>query len=207
MNSLRVHECPFMDSHDTARMALFGMTNDVPELYGCRVRLRPFRQSDVVGRLALGRSPEIVRCFGGNSEGLPPYQKSDAQAWVERNMAHPLCWAVEAEGRLLGEARLDGLDLHDGRARLATGLYDVSQLGKGLGRELIKLILSHAFGQMNLHRVDLRVLAFNERAIRCYRACGFVEEGRERESARIGKVWHDDIIMGILAVEFRAQAK
>jgi len=122
-------------------------------------------------------------------------------------MAHPLCWAVEAEGRLLGEARLDSLDLHDRRARLATGLYDVALLGKGLGRELIKLILSYGFEEMTLHRIDLRVLAFNERAIRCYLACGFVEEGRERESVRIGEVWHDDIIMGILAEEFRAQAR
>ena len=188
-------------------MPLFGMTNDVPELHGDRVRLRRFHQSDVRGRFALGRSPEIVRCFGGNVDGMPPYQESDAETWVRQNLAHPLCWAVEAKGRLLGEARLDGLDLHDGRARLATGLYDVSQLGKGLGRELIKLILSYAFEELKLHRVDLRVLDFNERAIRCYRACGFVEEGRERKSARIDDVWHDDIIMGILAEEFRELVK
>ncbi|WP_425051570.1 GNAT family N-acetyltransferase [Psychromarinibacter sp. S121] len=188
-------------------MPFFSMRHEIPELSGPRVRLRPFHQSDVAGRLALGRSPEIVRSFGGNPNGLSPYGESDARSWVEKNINHPLCWAVEVDGRLLGEARLDSLDLHDSRARLATGLYDVAQLGKGLGRELIKLVLSHAFGPMGLHRVDLRVLAFNERAIRCYRACGFVEEGREREAARIGEVWHDDIIMGILAEEFRGQAK
>ncbi len=183
------------------------MTSDIPELSGSRVRLRPFCRADVVGRLALGRSPEIVRSFGGNPDGLAPYSESDARSWVEWNMAHPLCWAVEVEGRLLGEARLDGLNLQDSRARLATGLYDVSQLGKGLGREMIRLVLSHAFETIGLHRVDLRVLAFNERAIRCYRACGFVEEGRERESARIGDVWHDDIIMGILSEEYQAMSK
>jgi hypothetical protein len=30
-----------------------------------------------------------------------------------------------------------------------------------------------------LQRVDLRVLEYNERAIRCYLKCGFVEEARE----------------------------
>lgn len=195
-----------MNSHQSISMPLFSMDKDIPELIGPRVRLRPFHHSDVAGRFALGRSPEIVHSFGGNPEGLPPYSESDAHSWVERNIKHPLCWAVEVDDRLLGEARLDGLDLHDRRARLATGLYDVSQLGKGLGRELINLVLSHAFETMRLHRVDLRVLAFNERAIRCYRACGFVEEGRERESARVGDVWHDDIIMGVLAEEYQAQA-
>ena len=188
-------------------MPLFSMHQDIPEFSGPRVLLRPFHHSDVAGRLALGRSPEIVRCFGGDPDGLPPYEESDARLWVERNIEHPLCWAVEVNGRLLGEARLDGLDLHDSRARLATGLYDVSQLGKGLGRELIKLVLSHAFGTMGLHRIDLRVLAFNERAIRCYRACGFVEEGREREAAQIGDVWYDDIIMGLLAEEYQVEVK
>lgn len=182
------------------------MTTKLPTLEGTRVRLRPFRQSDIAGRLALGRSPEIVRSFGGDPEDLPPFGKEDARAWVQRNLDHPLCWAVEVEGRLLGEVRLDGLDLHDRRARLAIGLYDVSQLGKGLGREAIRLILTHAFGPLGLHRVDLRVLAFNERAIRCYRACGFVEEGRERESARVGEAWCDDIIMGVLAQDFQRPA-
>jgi RimJ/RimL family protein N-acetyltransferase len=181
------------------------MTKEIPQIEGDRVRLRPFRQSDVAERLALGRSPEIVRSFGGDPEGLPPFEEEEARAWVERNLAHPLCWAVEVEGRLLGEARLDGLDRQDSRARLAIGLYDVSQLGKGLGREAIRLVLSHAFGMLRLHRVDLRVLAYNERAIRCYRACGFIEEGRERESARVGKAWYDDIIMGVLARECRNQ--
>lgn len=179
------------------------MIQDIPELEGNRVRLRPFRQSDVAGRLVLGRSPEIVRSFGGDPEALPPFGEDEAQAWVKRNLAHPLCWAVEVEGCLLGELRLDGLDRHDRRARLAIGLYDFSQLGKGLGREAIRLILSHAFGRLGLNRVDLRVLEYNERAIRCYRACGFVEEGRERESARVGEAWYDDVIMGVLAREYR----
>ncbi|MEM6610151.1 MAG: GNAT family protein [Pseudomonadota bacterium] len=183
------------------------MHQDIPELIGRRVRLRPFNRADIAGRLALGRAPEIVRSFGGDPDGLPPYRERDARSWVERNIKHPCCWAVDVEGRLLGEVRLDGLDLHDRRARLATGIYDVSQLGKGLGREVIGLVLSHAFGTMGLHRIDLRVLAFNERAIRCYRACGFVEEGRERESARIGEVWHDDIIMGILAEEHQTRTR
>ena len=183
------------------------MSDPVPELRSPRVRLRPFRRSDVAGRFALGRSPEIVRGFGGDPDSLPPYDEDEARRWVEGNLAHPLAWAVEVEGRLLGEVRLDDLDFHDRRARLATGLYDLAQLGRGFGREAIGLVLSHAFGTLTLHRVDLRVLAFNERAIRCYRACGFVEEGRERESARIGDRWHDDVIMGLLVHEHRADVR
>ena len=182
------------------------MTHPVPTLEALALRLRPFRQDDVAARFALGRSPEIVRSFGGDPDGLPPYSIADAQNWVDRNLAHPMAWAIEVRGRLLGEVRLDGLDPQDRRARLAIGLYDPAQLSKGLGRAAIHLVLTHGFHTLGLHRIDLRVLATNERAIRCYRACGFVEEGRERESAFVAGLWLDDIIMGILAQDFRPSA-
>lgn len=72
----------------------------------------------------------------------------------------------------------------------------------GLGREAVRLVLAHAFGPLGLHRVGLRVMAFNTRAIRCNRACGFIEEGREREAALVGDAWYDDMMMGVLAQEF-----
>jgi RimJ/RimL family protein N-acetyltransferase len=63
-------------------------------------------------------------------------------------------------------------------------------------------VLEYAFGELGLHRIGLRVVAYNVRAIRCYSACGFIEEGREREAAHVAGEWHDDVIMGLLSREF-----
>jgi RimJ/RimL family protein N-acetyltransferase len=87
--------------------------------------------------------------------------------------------------------------------RAAIGIADAALLGQGLGSEAIQLAVAHAFGPMGLHRLSLRVLAFNGRAIRAYQKCGFRVEGRERESALIDDVWHDDLIMGLLAEDDR----
>ena len=140
--------------------------------------------------------------FGADFSELPPLTEADAARWVENLATHPCAWIVEHEQQLLGEARLDGLDRHDARARLAVGLYDPAKLGIGLGRDVVRLVLRYGFGNLQLHRVSLRVVAYNTRAIRCYRACGFVEEGREREAAWVDDKWHDDVIMGVLAHEF-----
>jgi hypothetical protein len=65
-------------------------------------------------------------------------------------------------------------------------------------------MLDHAFGTLGLHRVGLAVFEFNERAIRAYRKCGFVAEGRAREAIwRDGRFW-DEIEMSILQEEWRA---
>ena len=57
---------------------------------------------------------------------------------------------------------------------------------------------------MNLHRVWLHAFEFNERAIACYKKCGFQIEGRLRQHRYSeGRYW-DTIVMGILRDEFEA---
>lgn len=82
------------------------------------------------------------------------------------------------------------------------GIFDALLLGQGLGTETTRCVLAHAFDHLGLHRVDLRVLSYNHRAISSYPKCGFVEERREREAVFVDGAWHDDVIMGILAHEF-----
>ncbi|OCP37524.1 GNAT family N-acetyltransferase [Ensifer sp. LC163] len=172
-----------------------------PELKGQGFLLRRPRDSDVDARLALGRDPEIYRMFGGDASFTRPYGQADAEAWLRHTIEHPAAWVID-RGGFIGEFRLDNINRHDRRASFTIGILDPNLLGKGLGTAVTKLVLSHAFGELALHRISLRVLAFNERAIASYRKCGFSVEGREREAALIDGEWHDDIMMGVLTHEF-----
>ncbi len=113
-------------------------------------------------------------------------------------------WVIEYEGRCIGTARLT-LTESDRRARFAIGIFDFSKLGIGLGTEATRLVLGHAFNTLGLHRVDLRVLDYNKRAIACYEKCGFVREGVEREGARVEGKWETDVMMSILDREYFGQ--
>ncbi len=168
------------------------------------VRLRAPRASDAQERAALGVSAEIVRGYGAIADSRPRLPLRDAARWLKGLQRHPQAWVIEADGDLAGEVRLDNLNPQDRRARLAIGLFSERHLGRGIGRRAVMLVLDQAFGPLALHRVDLRVLAGNDRAIRCYQACGFVREGIERDSARVGDAWEDDWIMSILEHEYRA---
>lgn len=96
------------------------------------------------------------------------------------------------------------VDPENRRARYAIGIFGPTFWGRGLGTEASRLVLAYAFEVLLLHRVELRVLAFNERAIACYERCGFRREGVEREGAWIGGEWQSDVIMSILEQEYRA---
>jgi RimJ/RimL family protein N-acetyltransferase len=157
-------------------------------------------------RLQLGRDPDIHRLYGGSRTDLRPMTPVEAATWYRWLADHPCAWAIE-QGRLIGDIRLDHINAQDRRASLAIGIADVAALGQGLGTEAIGLVVAHAFGAMGLHRLAVRVLAFNARAVRAYEKCGFRVEGREREAVLIDGAWYDDLIMGLLADEACSPAR
>lgn len=171
-----------------------------------RLTLRPPKPDDAHERYKLGRDPEIILMFGYEVSDLGAYSIDMAKNWIENLGQHPCAWVIEHEGLFIGELRFDAIDNHDRRARLAIGIYAADKLGQGFGKEAMNAALQHAFTTMNLHRISLRVIDYNERAIRCYRSVGFVEEGRERETAFIKGKWRNDLIMGLLDREFLKSA-
>ena len=181
------------------------MEGNAPRLVGARVVLRPPQPGDVAARVALGTHPELEGLFGTSRDEIVPVTPARAEAWLKRLAGNPYGWVIEA-GTLVGEIRLDRIDRRDRRAALAIGILDPRALGTGLGTEAMALALDYAFRALGLHRISARVLAHNARAIRAYRKCGFVEEGREREAALIDGAWHDDLIMGVLDRDFAASA-
>ncbi|WP_299147951.1 GNAT family protein [uncultured Tateyamaria sp.] len=172
--------------------------HDKPILKGPQVTLRPAVSSDVDARFALGNTPEIHAMFGADPSQVRDITPEAAQAWVQSQIDTPHAWIIEAGGALIGAMRLHSINHADRRAQLSIGILDPNALGKGFGTEAMRLLATHAFDTMGLHRLGCRVLAFNERATAAYIKVGFVQEGRERESACIGAAWHDDLIMGLL---------
>lgn len=174
----------------------------IPTLTGTNVILRPPQEGDAEARFKLGNDVEIFEMFGVSGADVPPISQEAASQWVQGIGGHPHAWIIEAYGALIGVIRLDRVDLRDRRASMAIGIYDRNALGKGLGSEAILIVLGHAFDTLRLHRIGIRVLSYNHRAIRAYQKCGFILEGREREAAFVNGSWHDDIMMGLLVSEF-----
>jgi len=78
----------------------------------------------------------------------------------------------------------------------------ISDKGKGLGRETLKLVKKVAFTQLNAHRLWLDVRYKNQRAQRLYESEGFVEEGILRECILYNENYESLIVMSILRNEY-----
>jgi RimJ/RimL family protein N-acetyltransferase len=114
-----------------------------------------------------------------------------------------LGFIIDDGGTLAGSTRLRTLDPLHRRAVLELTLVDGTKLDQGIIRRAVALMLDHAFDTLDLHRVSLRCLETNKRALTCYESSGFRREGVEREAVRLGDMWHDVLLLAKLARDHR----
>jgi ribosomal-protein-alanine N-acetyltransferase len=63
--------------------------------------------------------------------------------------------------------------------------------GKGYMREGVGLVISRAFGELRLHRLEANIQPGNERSKRLVRSLGFTKEGYSERYLKIGGRWRD----------------
>lgn len=104
--------------------------------------------------------------------------------------------------KLIGTVGLEEINYLHRTATLGIFIGDKEYLSKGYGTEAIRLLLDYGFNYMNLHSIKLQLMSFNERALKCYKKCGFKETGRIRDNRFINGNYYDTILMDILENEF-----
>jgi len=182
----------------------------VTTINGENITLRPIQEEDYPLLVKWGRDPELERLL----EGDYPRSLPDVPAWHQKVLSdrHRQLWGIElVQVGLIGDMELDHIAWRSGDAELRIRIGERGYWDRGYGTEAVRLLLAHAFGNLRLRRVYLRVFSFNERAIRCYRKAGFRREGAIVRRAETGER-REVYLMRILRDEFlrpgreRAQA-
>jgi RimJ/RimL family protein N-acetyltransferase len=169
---------------------------------GEKVTLRAIQREDLKRLHELNQNVDLVLLGDGEWSPVPfaAYEKS----FEKRLESHEhYRFAIEVDGKLIGDMQLQLCDRRSRVAGVGMGIYDREYLGKGYGREALALFVEWAFNIQNYTRLWLSVWASNERALRCYRAVGFVEEGRQRRQEFVDGEYVDVVLMGLLREEWR----
>ena len=134
---------------------------------------------------------------------------TDEERWLERRpmagLTSGVPLAIETkDGQHIGNIDLFRAEPEIRHAELGIAIGERSHWSSGYGTDAIVTLLRFAFDEMNLNRVWLTVDERNERAIACYRRCGFQDEARYRDDRFAqGRYW-DTLVMGVLRDEFEA---
>jgi diamine N-acetyltransferase len=162
--------------------------------------LREINKEDIPKINQWRNDKELIDLLGNNF--LYIAEEVD-DAWYEnylknRNTAVRLAIVDKDNSILIGTVQLTSIHPVDKSAEFSIMLGEKSYRSKGLGLMVTKTVLDHGFLNLNLHRIYLTVLEYNERAIKMYENAGFRREGILREAIFKNGSFHDLIVMSIL---------
>ena len=104
--------------------------------------------------------------------------------------------------KMIGSISIENINMKNRTGILGLFIGNEEYRNTGYGTEAIRLILDYGFNYLNLNSIKLDLISCNERALKCYKKCGFKEMGRTREDKFVNGNYYDTIVMDILDNEF-----
>jgi diamine N-acetyltransferase len=173
-------------------------------LVGERVYLRPVNEEDLPLIQKWANDPEIRGLTG---QVVPMSDAGAAEFYAKLARDEHRVWFIVAlkEGeRAIGEAGLLRMFPAWRTTDLSLIIGERDAWGMGYGTEAIHLLMDHAFGYLNFHRLAIGVVGFNEAALRFYEMVGFKREGIQRDGYYYNHKYSDFVMMSVLEHEYRA---
>ncbi|WP_328299980.1 GNAT family N-acetyltransferase [Streptomyces sp. NBC_00435] len=109
-------------------------------------------------------------------------------------------------GALVGNAVLWGIDDHNRSAHIGLGLLP-SARGRGCGTDAVAVLCHYGFIVRGLQRLQIETLSDNAAMLHAAERNGFVREGVLRSSAWVTGEFLDDVLLGLLAEDWKPNAK
>lgn len=174
-------------------------------IYGERLRLRAIEKEDLPKFVEWLNDPDVRENLFVNH----PFSSAQEEKWFEDLLSQPvyerpLCIDVKTETgwHMIGNLSLMDISNVNRSAELGIVIGDKDYWNQGYGTEAIHVLVNHAFKELNLHRVYLRVYDTNPRGMRCYEKVGFRHEGTQREAIFKDGRYIDMHMMSVLSTEW-----
>ncbi|KUN76455.1 GNAT family N-acetyltransferase [Streptomyces griseoruber] len=178
-------------------------------LRGSKVGLRARHEEDIpILRAELYNDVvNASRAEGGPWRPITPGSKDPRLVVDDQAQGSVPFSVVELEGgTLVGTATLWGIDNHNRVAHIGLGLLPSSR-GQGYGSDVVAVLCHYGFVVRGLHRLQIETLADNAPMLRSAERNGFVREGVLRSSAWVMGEFLDEVLLGLLAQDWKPGSK
>lgn len=165
---------------------------------GRKVQLRPVEEADYPLIHRWVNHPEVWR----NMDYELPYSLADVKEDIERSRKEGHPFTILVDDRPIGRIGLNQFRRRDRICSFYMFIGEPAYRGQGHGQDAVMSLLAYAFDRWDLNQVELWSLADNNRAIRMYTRCGFVEDARLRDRSFKDGQWVDHVVMSVGRGEF-----
>ena len=172
-------------------------------IWGEKIYLRPITAEDTERVLAWRNAPDVVKNFIYREK----ISREEHMDWLEnkvfRGAVHQFVICAAADDTPLGSVYIQNFDEVHRRAEWGLFLSSEGARSRGIGTETGNLILDYAFGQLRLHKLTSRVLAYNKPCVRMNEKLGYRQEAYLRDELFIDGKFEDLILYGALEGDVR----
>lgn len=162
------------------------------------VRLRGWRESDLQILTEMRNDAALQAQLLARARGSSTPQ---VRQWLQDRSTDPngllLIVASRDDDRTLGYLKCSDMGTVDRRAELGICLHSQAQ-GRGVGREVLTLVIPYLRDIWSVRKLSLRVRADNSRAIACYERVGFERCGLLRQHVHVDSALRDLVLMEVL---------
>jgi [ribosomal protein S5]-alanine N-acetyltransferase len=176
-----------------------------PTLVTDRLRLRPFRASDLDVLHALYGDADNLRYWGVSASPNLTNTRRMLRWHLPFRPRHYVMWAVEEKKsrKVVGMINYHRRDLRERRVDMGWLLLPMAQ-GKGYMAEAGRAVLRHLLDDLEVHKVEAVIRAENKPSVALARRLGFrLEGGPIRDRWLVSDKWHSVMIYGLIAGEER----
>ena len=128
--------------------------------------------------------------------------EEELAAEVARSLAEPEDFGVmvfAVLGERAGTATWERVNRRSRIASVGAFAIDPAFRGRGVGDEAARVLQRHLIHEIGLHRLQMEIYAFNERALRHAERAGWIREGIRRKAYLRDDEWVDGILFGLVA--------
>jgi ribosomal-protein-alanine N-acetyltransferase len=176
----------------------------LPVLTGMGFTLRELRLEDAPSLLAMLTTEEVARFISPPPTTVQGFERFIAWTLRERQAGNYVCFAVVPEGLTTAVGIFQVRALEHGFAMGEWGFAIGSQYwGTGIFADGARLVLDFAFDVIGTDRLEARACVANGRGNGALRKIGAVQEGVLRRAFLRHGQYHDQVLWGILADDWR----
>lgn len=175
-----------------------------PYIVGEKIYLRGLEKNDISGNwFNWFNNPEITY-YMTNGERPNSYEQLEKYYNQIRKSNEDFVFAIvcKKNNAHIGNCGLHAFDKISRRAKLGIVIGEKDYQNKGIGQEVVRLLIKYGFETLNLNKISLKVNSENVIAIKIYKKYGFIKEGALRDDIYKNGKYYDSLAMSILRKDY-----
>ncbi|PRY82940.1 GNAT family N-acetyltransferase [Alkalibacterium olivapovliticus] len=165
-----------------------------------KITLTPVEKDDTDYLLDLFKNPDVMDYwFSEPYMNKEKYTSSFENRQKDESARQFIAYAEEVR---IGYTNLHLINLRHRTAVLAI-MLDPDNQGKGYAEKVVRSIVDYGFNQLNLNKITLDVVDYNEKAVHIYEKVGFKIEGKKEQQYFIQGKYHTSLSMGLLREHYQ----